>query len=125
MRIEGHLEKIESLEGTFDKLDDEDDHETLVELCMLISAHYINAALHSSGRLRPDRDIKHNQIPGMVKREFYFQEDSKNLSELFGELERMRPSQVYGVGKNGKTAKKAMSIYTQIKEYCEDIIHVI
>lgn len=75
MRIEHHFEKIKSLEGTLSKLDDMDDHETIVELCMLISAHYINAALHSTGRLRPDKDIKHNKLPGILKREEYFDEN--------------------------------------------------
>jgi len=72
MRIEFHVEKINSLEGTLSKLDDKEDHETIVELCMLLSAHYINAALHSIGRIRPDKDIKHNKLPGMIKREEYF-----------------------------------------------------
>lgn len=49
MRINGHFEKINSLEGTLSKLDDSEDHETVVELCMLLSAHYINAALHHTG----------------------------------------------------------------------------
>jgi hypothetical protein len=69
MRIEGHFEKISNLEGTLSKLDDSEDHETIIELCMLLSAHYINAALHFIGRLRPDKDIKHNNLPGLLKRE--------------------------------------------------------
>jgi hypothetical protein len=124
MRIENHFEKINSLEGTLSKLDDSEDHETIVELCMLISAHYINAALHYMGRLRPDKDIKHNKLPGVLKREEYFDEKSTEISELFRELEEMRPSQVYGTGKNGNTAKLAKSIYLQIKEFCGEILNV-
>ena len=124
MRIEGHFEKINSLEGTLSKLDDGEDHETVIELCMLISAHYINAALHYTGRLRPDKDIKHNKLPGVIKREEYFDENSVEISELFRKLEEMRPSQVYGTGKNGNTAKLAKSIYSQIKEFCMGIINV-
>jgi len=101
MRIEGHIEKIEHLGKTLSKLDNEDDHETIVELCILISAHYINAALHSTGRLRPDKDLKHNRIPGIIKREEYFDSRSLEIAELMGELEQMRPSQIYGTGRNG------------------------
>lgn len=124
MRIEGHFEKINSLEGTLSKLDDNEDHETIVELCMLISAHYINSALHYTGRLRPDKDIKHNKLPGVLKREEYFDENSIKISELFRELEEMRPSQVYGTGKNGNTAKRAKSIYSKIKKFCMEIMNV-
>lgn len=60
----------------------------------------------SYGRLRPDKDIKHNKLPGVLKREEYFDENSVEISELFRELEEMRPSKVYGTGKNGNTAKK-------------------
>lgn len=124
MRIENHFEKINSLERTLSKLDDSEDHETIIELCMLISAHYINAALHHSGRLRSDKDIKHNKLPGVIKREEYFDKSSTKISELFRELEEMRPGQVYGTGKNGNTAKLAKSIYFQIKKFCMGIINV-
>ncbi len=124
MRIENHFEKIKSLEGTLSKLDDSEDHETIVELCMLLSAHYINAAFHSTGRLRPDKDIKHNKLPGIIKREEHFDDDSAEISELFRELEEMRPIQIYGTGKNGDTAKRAKSVYSKIKKYCEGVINV-
>ncbi|MCZ3366543.1 hypothetical protein [Methanobacterium veterum] len=91
---------------------------------MLISSHYINAALHYTGRLRSDKDIKHNKLSGVLKREEYFDENSIKISELFRELEEMRPSQVYGTGKNGNTAKLAKSIYLQIKEFCGEILNV-
>lgn len=124
MRIEGHIEKIEHLSKTLSKLDNEDDHETIVELCLLISAHYINAALHSTGRLRPDKDLKHNRIPGIIKREDYFDDLSLEISELMGELEGMRPSQIYGTGKNGSTAFQAKEILYSIKNICEELIYV-
>ena len=38
------------------------------------------------GRLRPDKDIKHNKLPGIIKREEYFDENSAEMSELFREL---------------------------------------
>lgn len=51
MRIEGHIEKIEHLKGTLSKLDNENDHEKVLELVIIICSHYINAALHSTGRV--------------------------------------------------------------------------
>ncbi len=123
MRIEGHIEKIEHLEGTLSKLDNSEDHETVVELCILISAHYINAAVHSTGRLRPDKDLKHNRIPGSIKREEYFESDSDKISDLMKELEDMRPSHIYGTGKNGSTARRAREILSLLKEFCERLIY--
>lgn len=110
--------------GNLSKLDTEDDHETIVELSMLISAHYINAALYSNGRLRPDKDLKHNRIPGTLMREKYFDEQSRTISNLFHELEEMRPSQVYGTGKNGATDERALEILSYIKEFSEALIYV-
>jgi hypothetical protein len=124
MRIEGHIEKIENLERTLSKLDNSEDHETIVELCILISAHYINAAIHSIGRLRPDKDLKHNRIPGIIKREEYFDSHSNEIADLLKELEDMRPSHIYGTGKNGSTALRAREILSAIKSYCEGLIYV-
>lgn len=124
MRIESHVKKINSLETTLYKLDDAEDHETIVELCVIISAHYLNAALHFNDQLRPDKDIKHNKLPGVLKREKYFDNKSNEISELLRELEDMRPSQIYGTGKNGDTAAQAKTAYLKIKEFCEGIINV-
>lgn len=123
MKIEGHIIKIENLEGTLSKLDDNEDHETIVELCMLICAHYINAALHATDCLRADRDLKHNRLPGTVKRQDYFDKESNRISELFQELEDMRPRQIYGTGKNGDTARRAREILLDIKEFSEGLIY--
>lgn len=47
MKITNHIMKIEHLERSILKLNFEDDYEALVELYMLLSAHYINASLHT------------------------------------------------------------------------------
>lgn len=124
MKIEGHIEKIEHLERTLSKLNNEEDYETIVELCMLISSHYINAALHSTGRLRPDKDLKHNRILGVIKRDEYFDSNSGEISDLIKELEEMRPSHIYGTGKNGSTARRAREILFTVKNFCEGLIYV-
>lgn len=91
MRIDRHIQKSIRFE------------ETIVEICMLASAHYINASLHKIGRLRIDKDIKHNVLEGFLKREKPF-DNSEEVSILIGRLERLRPSHVYGSGKNGEIA---------------------
>ena len=58
MRTETHLRKIERLEKSTLKLDIEEDYEALIELYMLVSAHYINASLHKLKALNISKDIK-------------------------------------------------------------------
>lgn len=49
---------------------------------------------------------------------------TSEISELFRELEDMRPGQIYGTGKNGDTAKQAKLTYSKIKEFCDGVINV-
>jgi len=121
MRIDKHIQKSIRFEETMQKLDDENDYETIVEICMLASAHYINASLHKIGRLRIDKDIKHNVLEGFLKREKPF-DNSEEVSILIGRLERLRPSHVYGSGKNGEIARVAKECYFKIKQICEGIL---
>lgn len=122
MRVEGHLEKIKRLENTMLKLDEEEDHETIVENCVLGAAHCINAALHKLGKLRIDKDIKHNLIEGYLKRENALEEKSLEISELMGKIERLRPSHIYGSGRNGTISRIVKDSYFEIKKICEAII---
>lgn len=122
MRIEGHLDKIKRLENTMLKLDEEEDHETIVENCVLGAAHCINASLHKLGKLRIDKDIKHNLIEGYLKREKVLEEKSFEVSGLMGKIERLRPSHIYGSGRDGNIARIAKNSYFKIKKICEVII---
>jgi len=122
MKIEGHLEKIKKLENTMLKLDDEEDHETIVENCVLGAAHCINASLHKLGKLRIDKDIKHNLIEGYLKRERGLGEKSAEVSDLIGKIERLRPSHIYGSGRNGTISRIVKDSYFKIKKICEAII---
>jgi len=109
-------------EATLNKLNYEDDYETMIEDFMLASAHLINAALHQLNALREDKDIKHNQLFGFIKRELPFGEGSIEIADLIQQLEQLRPSHVYGKGENGNTAKKAEEIFLQIKMKCDQIL---
>ena len=118
MKIKHHIEKIERFERTISKLDKQEDSETLIEDYMLVSAHYINAAMHKLGTLREDKDIKHNDIFGFLKREHSLKEYSEELAELIQQIEQLRPSYVYGKGKNGEMAQKAKEAFDKIKRIC-------
>ncbi len=122
MKIDHHLKKLARFEATLSKLDYEDDYETMIEDFMLASAHLINAALHQINALREDKDVKHNQLFGFLKRELPFGEDSSEIADLIQQLEQLRPSHVYGKGENGNTAKKAQEIFLQIKQKCNNIL---
>jgi hypothetical protein len=122
MKIADHLEKVRRFENTLKKLDDEEDHETVVELCVLIASHCINAALHATGKLRQDKDIRHNRLEGFVLREGCFGEASAKVAELIGSLERLRPGQAYGRGRNGEVARKARELCAEIKRICGGVI---
>ncbi len=121
MRVEHHWEKERRLLKTIQKLDYEDDYETLVEEYLLISAHLINAALHQLHILNPDKDIRHNQLYGFLLHEEKW-EKSGELANLIQQLEQLRPSHVYGKGKNGETARFAEETFQQIKKICEEVL---
>jgi len=122
MKIEHHKEKIKRFEGNIEKLDEHEDSETLIEDYMLVSAHYINAAMHKLGTLREDKDIKHNDIFGFLKREHSLKEYSEELAELIQQIEQLRPSYVYGKGKNGEMAQKAKEAFDKIKDICDKML---
>lgn len=123
MKIEHHLNKIERFEATIARLDYEDDYETLIEDYVLVSAHLINAAMHKLETLKDSKDVKHNLLFSFLKKEKLLKEKSEEVANLILNLENLRPSHVYGKGKNGETAKKAEEFYLKIKEICEKIIN--
>ena len=120
MKSEYHLIKEERLLNTVKKLDYGDDYETLIENYMLASAHLINASLHKLRILSPDKDIKHNQLYGFLLKEKF--DGSEELAELILQIEQLRPSHVYGKGKNGGTAKICENLFNKIKEICSNIL---
>lgn len=122
MNINSHMKKIETLEKNASKLSSEDDHEVLVEVYMLISAHYINAALHHLGVMGQSKDIKHNQIFSFLKDSDKLGKDTVIISECMKKLDDLRPSHVYGKGENGKTAEKARAYCNRIRECCAKLM---
>ena len=99
------------------KLDYEDDYETMIKDFLLAAAHLINALLHQSHIVPEDKDIKHNQLFGFLKNATALSEHQQ-LAELIQQLEQLRPSHVYGKGRNGETARHAERIFGELKACC-------
>ena len=122
MKIESHTEKIKRFQKTMRKLDCKEDYEIIIEGFLLASAHFINAGMHKLGTLKQDRDIKHNQLFGFLKRETALGDHSLEVAELIQKLEQLRPSHVYGKGSNGDVAKKAEETFDKINIICQKIL---
>lgn len=122
MRIEHHLQKVSRFQATLGKLDYNDDYETMIEDFLLASAHLINAAMHKLKVLGEDKDIKHNLLFGFIKKENPLGSQSPEVAGLILQLEQLRPSHVYGKGKNGETARMAEEIFLKIKYICEALL---
>lgn len=123
MKIENHLRKIERLENSTLKLDDiKEDYEALVELYMLVSAHYINASLHKLKVLNISKDIKHNKLFSFLKEDERLGKETEEIKDLMKKLDDLRPGHIYGSGENGDTAKKAKEYYEKIKEICNNLL---
>jgi hypothetical protein len=119
MKINYHLNKITELERTLSKLDPETDYATIIELLMLISAHYINAAMHKLNTLHLKRDIKHNRLAGILKREKRMGEKSEKIAEIVTRFEELRPGLVYGRKPNGKHVQEALELFQKLKTICK------
>ena len=98
MKVEDHQRKILRMEQTLTKLSNEADYEIIIEVCLLIAAHYLNAAMHHLRTLRIDRDIKHNRLYGELLRNKRLKEVSQAVAELINALEQLCPRHVYGAG---------------------------
>lgn len=118
MNIAGHEEKIRNLEKSLAKLGPEDDYEAVIELSMLIAAHHLNTAFHEKGLVTIEQDIKHNKLVGFLLQQKLFGEEQEKVIAAMRHIEELRPSRVYGRGKNGKSAEKALQALEIIKHAC-------
>jgi len=120
MKIEDHLQKLRGMERTLDKLDYETDYEAIIELSMLISAHYTNAALHKLRITPADRDVKHNKLADEIGRRRV--EELLETRAAIDVLEQLRPRHVYGRGSDGKVAKRALEMIKKVREACTQVL---
>ena len=124
MKISNHLEKIGHLESSLSKLGEETDAEAIIELIMLITAHYVNAAMHKLNTLRVVKDEKHNRMHRVLIKEKRLAEDSMQVWASIDTIEKLRPKHVYGKGSNGEAIKEAKKHYHTIKNICRRILNV-
>ena len=120
MRIDAHLEKAARFEATLAKLSYEEDYETMIEDFLLAAAHLVNAALHKERIVREDADIKHNRLFGFLKEQPA--EEYARLASCIQQLEQLRPSHVYGKGRNGATARAAERLFLEMKNTCMGVL---
>ena len=124
MKISNHLEKIDHLESSLSKLGEETDAEAIIELIMLITAHYVNAAMHKLNTLRVVKDEKHNRMHRVLIKEKRLAEDSMQVWASIDIIEKLRPKHVYGKRSNGEAIKEAKKHYQRIKTICRRILNV-
>ena len=124
MQIDYHLEKISHLELSLAKLNEDTDVEAIIELIMLISAHYVNAAMHKLNTLRIEKDEKHNRMYQALVKENRLGADSQKIWQALDEIEKLRPKFIYGKGSNGKAIQQARKHLHIIKTICGRILNV-
>ncbi len=124
MKIETHLEKIQHLDASLRKLNDDTDYEAIIELIMLLTNHYVNAAMHKLNTLRIDKDEKHNKMYSVLVHEKRLRNYSDEVWTAIEKIENLRPKHVYGSGTNGKYSKDAKKQYEIIKRICRRILNV-
>ncbi len=123
MRIENHIIKAKRFLATLKKLDYAEDSETIIEILVMAASHYINASMHKLRTIPEDRDVKHNQIYGIIKREKSLGNKSEEISELIQQIEQFRPSYVYGKADNERFVKKCKEAFDRIQQFCEEILN--
>ena len=123
MRIENHVIKAKRFLATLKKLDYAEDSETIIEILVMASSHYANAAMHKLRTIPEDRDIKHNHMAGIIKREKTLGDKSEEVSELIHQIKQFRPSYVYGKADNERFVKKCKEAFDRIQQVCEEILN--
>lgn len=116
MNISGHQTKIKDIETSLHKLDPEQDYEAVIELAMLIAAHYLNAMFHRVGILPVNKDIRHNRLATFLKENSIFEERVRTAIEG---IEMLRPGQVYGKGQDTMSGKRALAHLEIIRKESE------
>lgn len=123
MKIDNHIIKAKRFLTTLKKLDYNEDSETIIEILVMAASHYVNAAMHKLRTIPEDRDIKHNHMAGIIKREKSLGDKSEEISELVQHIEQFRPSYVYGKSDDERFVKKCKEAFDRIQKVCEEILN--
>lgn len=116
MKISEHLKAHEEFKGSLEQLSTNlrEHRRAIVEICVIAAANLTNAALHRVGHVPDDRDIKHQHLYGLLKRERPF-DGAEELSLHHNELEQLKYSVTHGVEKDAELAKKALDLLSKVE----------
>ncbi len=109
MKVSEHLKAHKEFKSSLERLSANvfEHRRTIVEVCVMAAANLTNAALHTVGHLLEDRDVKHQHLYGVLKREKPFKE-ANELGSCHNELEQLKYSVTHGTERDGELAKKAL-----------------
>lgn len=116
MKVSEHLKAHKEFKSSLERLSTDvfEHRRTIVEVCVIAAANLTNAALHSVGHVPEDRDVKHQHLYGLLKRETPFKGASE-LASCHNELEQLKYSVTHGVERDGKLAKKALQLLASVE----------
>ena len=119
MKIERHVLDKESYDASIKELLKNPvlHRKLIVEGSVLAATNIANLALHISGKIKEQADLKHNKIEGTILRENIFGEKSFEISRLFRSLEDLKYKVVHGSSDSKEDAEKSFSVYGSILEY--------
>lgn len=111
MKISEHLKAHEEFRDSLEQLSTDifKHRRTIVEICVIAAANLTNAALHRSGHVLEDRDIKHQHLYGLLKREAPLDEASE-LGSCHNELEQLKYSVTHRVERDGEREESVRAL---------------
>ncbi len=123
MRLREHILKANRLEATLRRLDEAEDFEMVIDLCMLAATHLLNAAMHAEGVTHAHSDQGHTSTPPL---DSYSKKPSGKILhgvEALAYIENLRPIYVYGdQGYDSSVAKACFSRYEEAKDCFMEVI---
>jgi hypothetical protein len=116
MKISEHLKAHREFKSSLERLsvDVFGHRRTIVEVCVIAAANLTNAVLHLTGHVLEDRDIKHQHLYGLLKREAPVKE-ANELGSCHNELEQLKYSVTHGVERDGGLARKALELLEKVE----------
>ena len=116
MRVSEHLKAHEEFASSIKQLSTDvfEHRRAIVEICVIDAANLTNAVLHRVGHVLEDRDIEHQHLYGVLKRENPIDEAGE-LGSYHGELEQLKYSVTHGIERNAELAKRALDILSKVE----------
>ena len=115
MKISEHLKAHGEFRSSLKRLSvDMFVHRRAIEVCVVAAANLTNAALHRTGHVLKDRDIKHQHLYGLLKREAPFGEASE-LGSYHNELEQLKYSVTHGIERDSGLAERALELFEKVQ----------